>query len=83
MDRVRLKDIAESVGCSIAVVSHVLNHSTGNISCRPDLRERILRRAGELHYAPHYASRALRFRRIIRCRISGNRMWTCSVPRRG
>lgn len=63
MDRVRLKDIAESVGCSIAVVSHVLNRSTGNISCRPELRERILRRAGELHYAPHYASRALRMRR--------------------
>jgi len=63
MDRVRLKDIAESVGCSIAVASHVLNHSTGNISCRDELRERILRRAGELHYAPHYASRALRTRR--------------------
>ena len=63
MDRVRLKDIAESVGCSVAVVSHVVNHSTGNVSCGDDLRDRILRRARELHYAPHYASRALRGRR--------------------
>ncbi|MGI5870119.1 MAG: LacI family DNA-binding transcriptional regulator [Kiritimatiellia bacterium] len=60
MQRARLKDIAEKVGCSIAVVSHVVNNSSGNISCRQELRERILRVARELDYAPHYASRALK-----------------------
>ena len=41
MQRARLKDIAEKVGCSIAVVSHVVNNSSGNITCRQELRERI------------------------------------------
>jgi len=60
MQRARLKDIAERVGCSIAVVSHVVNQSAGNISCRNELRDRILETAAELDYAPHYASRALK-----------------------
>ena len=63
MKRIRLQDIAESVGCSTAVVSHVLNGSAGNIACRPALRERILRRAAESGYAPHWAGRALKRRR--------------------
>lgn len=63
MQRARLKDIAEKVGCSIAVVSHVVNHSSGNITCRQELRERILRIAQELDYAPHYANRALKGQR--------------------
>ena len=63
MQRARLKDIAEKVGCSIAVVSHVVNNSSGNITCRQELRERILRTAQDLDYAPHYASRALKSQR--------------------
>ena len=63
MQRARLKDIAEKVGCSIAVVSHVVNQSAGNITCRQELRDRILRTAQDLDYAPHYASRALKSQR--------------------
>jgi len=63
MQRARLKDIAEKVGCSIAVVSHVVNNSAGNITCRNELRDRILQTAAELDYAPHYASRALKSQR--------------------
>lgn len=59
----RLKDIAETAGCSIAVVSCVVNGAKGNISCNPELRERILRIAAELHYTPHFASKALRSNR--------------------
>lgn len=63
MQRARLKDIAERIGCSIAVVSHVVNNSSGNITCRNELRDKILRVAAELDYAPHYASRALKSQR--------------------
>ncbi len=63
MQRARLKDIAEKVGCSIAVVSHVVNNSSGNITCRDELRDKILRSAAELDYTPHYASRALKSQR--------------------
>lgn len=63
MQRARLKDIAEKIGCSIAVVSHVVNNSSGNITCRNELREKILRVSAELDYAPHYASRALKSQR--------------------
>lgn len=63
MKRARLKDIAEKAGCSIAVVSYVVNHSAGNISCSDNLREKILTIADELGYSPHYASRALRNQR--------------------
>lgn len=60
MLRPRLKDIAERVGCSIAVVSHVVNHSSGNISCRDELRDIILQTAAELDYVPHYTNRTLK-----------------------
>ena len=59
----RLKDIADSVGCSVAVVSHVLNGSHGNVSCSAGLSERIRRKAIELRYTPHWTSRSLRLRR--------------------
>lgn len=63
MKRPRLKDIAERVGCSIAVVSHVVNQSSGNISCRDELRDLILETAAELNYVPHYATRMLKVQR--------------------
>ncbi|MBQ6103448.1 MAG: LacI family DNA-binding transcriptional regulator, partial [Kiritimatiellae bacterium] len=58
MSRIRLKDIAESCGCSVAVASHVINGSAGNVSCRPELRARILRRAAESGYAPRRTCRS-------------------------
>lgn len=64
MKRPRLKDIAERAGCSIAVVSHVVNQASGNISCRSDLRDLILQTAAELNYSPHYGSRVLKNRRL-------------------
>ncbi|NLB68356.1 MAG: LacI family transcriptional regulator [Lentisphaerae bacterium] len=63
MRRTVLKDIADKVGCSIAVVSYVVNNSAGNISCSPELREHILSVAEELEYTQHYASRALKKQR--------------------
>ena len=63
MPGARLKDIANSLGCSIGVVSHVLNHSEGNISCSEALRDRILRKAVELGYMGHWSSRTSHARR--------------------
>ena len=63
MPGARLKDIANSLGCSIGVVSHVLNHSEGNISCSEVLRDRILRKAVELGYMGHWSSRTSHARR--------------------
>ena len=42
MARIRLQDIAEGCGCSVAVASRVINGSAGNSACRPELRARIL-----------------------------------------
>lgn len=63
MKRARLKDVAEVAGCSIAVVSHVVNNASGNITCGEYLRQKVLRAAAELGYTPHYASRALKMQR--------------------
>lgn len=63
MPGARLIDIANSLGCSIGVVSHVLNHSEGNISCSEALRERIHRKAVELGYLGNWTSRTLRAKR--------------------
>ncbi|MGN0843669.1 MAG: LacI family DNA-binding transcriptional regulator [Kiritimatiellia bacterium] len=63
MPGARLKDIANSLGCSIGVVSHVLNHSEGNISCSDALRDRIHRKAVELGYLGNWTSRTLRVKR--------------------
>lgn len=63
MKRARLKDVAEAAGCSIAVVSHVVNNASGNITCGEPLRQKILRAAAELGYTAHYASRALKKQR--------------------
>lgn len=49
---VRLKDIADVVGCSVGLVSHVINRSYGNITCKPDLQRKILEAAESLGYDP-------------------------------
>ena len=62
MARIRLKDIAESCGCSVAVASHVINGSAGNVACRPELRARILRAAARSGYASRWSGRSSRSR---------------------
>lgn len=62
MARIRLQDIAEGCGCSVAVASRVINGSAGNSECRPELRARILRRAAEAGYAPRRSPRSARSR---------------------
>lgn len=46
-----LRDVAEAADCSIALASHVLNKSYGNISCTPEMLAKIERVAEELGYA--------------------------------
>lgn len=46
-----LRDVAEAADCSIALASHVLNKSYGNISCTPEMLAKIERVANELGYS--------------------------------
>lgn len=46
-----LRDVAEAADCSVALASHILNKSYGNISCTEELRQKIERVAEELGYA--------------------------------
>ncbi|MBO7298732.1 MAG: LacI family DNA-binding transcriptional regulator [Kiritimatiellae bacterium] len=46
-----LRDVAEAADCSVALASHVLNKSYGNITCTEELRLKIERVAEELGYA--------------------------------
>ncbi len=45
-----LRDVAEAADCSIALASHVLNKSYGNISCTPEMLAKIKHAAEELGY---------------------------------
>ncbi len=60
---VTLKAIAETVGCSVATVSTVLNGSKGNTAVGNEMRRRILAAAEEMGYRPNFASRLLKKRR--------------------
>lgn len=60
---VTLKAIAETVGCSVATVSTVLNGSRGNTVVGSEMRRRILAAADEMGYRPNFASRLLKKRR--------------------
>lgn len=53
---VRIRDVANEAGVSVATVSYVLNQK-GNIS--NDTRERVLAAAQQLHYKPNIVSRTL------------------------
>ncbi|MFN3225113.1 MAG: LacI family DNA-binding transcriptional regulator [Hyphomicrobiales bacterium] len=53
-----IRDVARLAGVSIASVSRALNVGTGNVSAAT--RERVLRAAEELKYAPNQIGRALR-----------------------
>jgi LacI family transcriptional regulator len=54
-----LKDIAEKAGCSVSVVSTVLNKSKGNVRVGKELRTSILNAAEALNYQPNYHAKAL------------------------
>jgi LacI family transcriptional regulator len=57
---VTLKDVAQAVGCSTAVVSTVLNGARGNTVVSDGLRERIHDAARRLGYRPNFTARSLR-----------------------
>lgn len=59
---VRLRDIADSVGVSVQVVSKVINGGDSNIGASPATRERILAAADRLGYRRNAAGLALRTR---------------------
>lgn len=56
---VTLRDVASHAGVSISVVSRVLNDDP-SVRIRPETRERVLRSAQLLQYAPNSAGRSLR-----------------------
>ena len=49
--RATLRDVAEAADCSVALASHVLNKSYGNISCTEEVRQKIEQTAAELGYS--------------------------------
>ncbi len=60
---ITLREVAAHVGCSTALVSHVLNRSRGNISCHPEMRRSIIHAARTLGYIPEDALNAQRSRK--------------------
>lgn len=54
---VKLKDVAQRAGCSLATASRALN---GNPTVGPVERERVLAAAAQLGYVPNNSARALR-----------------------
>jgi LacI family transcriptional regulator len=57
--KVTLKDIAQEIGCSKAVVSTVLNQSKGNTGVSQAMRERIEHVAAQMGYRPNFSSQSL------------------------
>ena len=55
--------IADRAGCSVAVVSTVLNAAKGRTIVRQALRDKVQAIARELDYAPNFASRCLKANR--------------------
>lgn len=60
--RSRIKDVAETAGVSVTTVSHILNRVEGK-RISPETRQRVLRIAEELGYAPNGLARGLRLQR--------------------
>ena len=63
-NRITLKDIAVRCGVTPTVVSAVLNHRHGRISCSPERRSEILRMADDLGYRPNLLARSMVVRRV-------------------
>jgi DNA-binding LacI/PurR family transcriptional regulator len=63
-ERITLKDVADHVGVTPIVVSHVLNGvKGGNIRVSHDRRNEILKASQELGYVPHFYARQMAKRR--------------------
>ncbi|MDF3143440.1 MULTISPECIES: LacI family DNA-binding transcriptional regulator [unclassified Streptomyces] len=60
--RIGIKDVAAAAGVSTATVSHILNGVEGK-RASAETRQRVLRVADELGYAPNGLARGLRLRR--------------------
>ncbi len=60
LKKITLKMVAEKAGCSIAVVSKVLNHTKGSIGVGDKVRARVLEVAAELGYRANYHATALK-----------------------
>ncbi|MFB7653003.1 MULTISPECIES: LacI family DNA-binding transcriptional regulator [unclassified Streptomyces] len=60
--RIGIKDVAAAAGVSTATVSHILNGVEGK-RASVETRQRVLRAAEELGYAPNGLARGLRLRR--------------------
>lgn len=56
---VTLQDVANRAGCSLAVVSTVLNGSKGNKFVSEKMRSLVMATASEMAYRPHFAARNL------------------------
>ncbi|GHC08723.1 LacI family DNA-binding transcriptional regulator [Cerasicoccus arenae] len=57
---VKIKDIAIELGVSNSLVSKVISGNLGTTKVRPDLQEKILKRAKELDFRPNPLSSALK-----------------------
>jgi LacI family transcriptional regulator len=62
---VTLKDIAAMAGCSVGVISSVLNHSRSNIVVSAATRKRVEELAGSLGYQANYHAQVLHSRRSM------------------
>ena len=60
--RIGIKDVAAAAGVSVTTVSHILNRVEGK-RVSPETRQRVLRVAEELGYAPNGLARGLRLQR--------------------
>ncbi len=60
--RVGIKDVAAAAGVSTTTVSHILNEVEGK-RINPETRERVLKTASRLGYAPNGIARGLRLQR--------------------
>jgi DNA-binding LacI/PurR family transcriptional regulator len=63
MRKATLKDIATEIGCSVAVVSTVLNNAKGNSKVCDATRQKIIDYASKINYRPNFASRSLKMNR--------------------
>ena len=57
--RATLADVAKRAGCSIALVSKVVNGSNSNCGASPSLTKKITEAVRELDYQPSFASQSL------------------------
>lgn len=63
MKKVGLKDVAQHVGVSVALVSYVLNGQAEEKQVGKEVAERIRKTAAELNYVPNQAAKSLKTQR--------------------